>query len=120
MSHFLANENIPAYSVKLLRDVGFDVASIAESSRGIDDPTVLARAVREQSIIITFDRDYGELIFRSRLPPPLGVILFRLGSIEPEEPARILIELLNRKDFVVEGMFTVIERGSVRQRTLPK
>jgi predicted nuclease of predicted toxin-antitoxin system len=60
----LANENFPLVSVQLLRQANYDVASITEDSPGIEDPEVLARAVDEQRIILTFDRDYGELIFR--------------------------------------------------------
>ena len=74
---FLANENFPLVSVRNLRDFGLDIASIMEDSSGIKDTEVLARAVSENRIILTFDRDYGELIFRRFLPKPIGVIYFR-------------------------------------------
>jgi predicted nuclease of predicted toxin-antitoxin system len=50
----LANENFPLVSVQLLRQAGYDIASITEDSPGIEDPEVLARAVDEQRIILTF------------------------------------------------------------------
>jgi hypothetical protein len=62
--HLLANENFPLVSVHLLRQAGYEIASITEDSPGIEDPEVLARAVDEQQIILTFDRDYGELVYR--------------------------------------------------------
>ena len=116
--HFLANENFPLFSVRILRDSGLDIASITEDSPGIKDTEVLARAVQEDRIILTFDRDYGELIFRRFLPKPIGVIYFRYQPLTPEEPARHLISLFEAKDLVLEKMFTVLERNKLRQRPL--
>jgi predicted nuclease of predicted toxin-antitoxin system len=62
--NFLADENFPVPSVTLLRSNGHDVASIREDSRGASDEAVLRRAVIERRILLTLDRDYGELIFR--------------------------------------------------------
>ena len=63
MMRFLANENFPLTSVRLLRQAGHDVVSITEETPGVADDHILARAVIEDRIILTFDRDYGELIF---------------------------------------------------------
>jgi predicted nuclease of predicted toxin-antitoxin system len=71
---FLANENFPLPSVRLLRQAGYDLASVIEDSPGIEDAQVLSRAADEQRVILTFDRDYGELIYRLRLPSPTGVL----------------------------------------------
>jgi predicted nuclease of predicted toxin-antitoxin system len=115
---FLANENFPLLSVRILRDIGLNIASIMEDSPGIKDPEVLERAVSENRIILTFDRDYGELIFRLSLPKPIGVIYFRYQPRTPEEPAHHLIDLLNEKNLVLEKMFTVLDRNKLRQRPL--
>ncbi|MHC5674837.1 DUF5615 family PIN-like protein [Nostoc sp.] len=74
---FLANENFPLPSVRLLRQAGYDVASVTEDSPGIEDTEVLTRAANDQWVILTFDRDYGELIYRLKLPSPMGVIYLR-------------------------------------------
>ena len=115
---FLANENFPLLSVRILRDTGLDITSIMEDSPGIKAPEVLARAVQENRIILTFDRDYGELIFRRFSPKPIGVIYFRYQPLTPEEPAQHLISLLDEKNLVIEKMFTVVERNKLRQRPL--
>jgi predicted nuclease of predicted toxin-antitoxin system len=115
----LANENFPLVSVHLLRQANYDIASITEDSPGIEDPEVLARAVDEQRIILTFDRDYGELIYRLRLPAPKGVIYLRFRPHSPEEPAAILSNLFQTEGFQIEGRFTIIERDRIRQRPLP-
>ena len=114
--HLLANENFPLVSVHLLRQAGYEIASITEDSPGIEDPEVLARAVDEQQIILTFDRDYGELIYRFRLPPPKGVIYLRFRPHTPEEPAAILLNLFQNEKLQIEGWFTIIERDRIRQR----
>ena len=116
---FLANENFPLKSVYLLREVGHNVASITEDSPGIKDQEVLQRAVNEQRIILTFDRDYGELIYKKRLPIPAGVVYFRFEPVIPEEPARYLLTLLTADQLHWKGKFTIIERGRVRQKPLP-
>ncbi len=90
----LANENFPLVSVQLLRQAGYEIASITEDSPGIEDPEVLARAVDEQRIILTFDRDYGELIYRFRLPPPKGVIYLRF------RPHKLPLHLHHILDFL--------------------
>ena len=89
----LLNENFPAPSVPLLRAVGYDVLAVAESWPGAADAEVLALAVREMRWLVTFDRDYGELLFARRLPAPPAVILLRVPSYRPDEPARWIIEL---------------------------
>ncbi|BAY15814.1 hypothetical protein NIES21_16330 [Anabaenopsis circularis NIES-21] len=70
---FLANENIPILSVVRLQDAGYDVAYGSEDAPGAEDSLVLERAVREEGIILTFDRDYGELIYSNSW---LGAVQF--------------------------------------------
>lgn len=60
---FLANENFPLQSVRLLRQADLEIASITEDSPGIEDSEVLARAADEQLVILTFDRDYIEILY---------------------------------------------------------
>ena len=65
----LANENFPRTSVLLLRELNYDVTSIGEDNSGISDKAVMKIAENEQRIILTFDRDYGELIYRHNFNP---------------------------------------------------
>ena len=75
---FVANENFPLFSVRLLRNAGHNVASIIEETPGATDSDILKRAQREKRIILTFDRDYGELIYRHRTFFAEGVVYFAL------------------------------------------
>lgn len=116
---FLTNENFPLPSVRLLREAGYELASVTENSPGIEDSQVLTRATDEKLIILTFDRDYGELIYRLRLPSPTGIIYLRFRPHTPEEPAVLLLNLLQTGGLRFEGQFTVVDRDRIRQRPLP-
>jgi len=89
---FLANEDVPVASIHRLRAAGYDAVSVIGESPGVKDESVLSRAHAEQRIILTFDRDYGELIYRRRLPTPAGVADFRFVPTTSEEPAERFIE----------------------------
>ena len=116
---FLANENFPLMSVGLLRAAGHSVVAIAEDSPGIYDSEALAQARAEECVLITFDRDYGELIFRRRLPAPVGVLYLRFDPISPEEPGRFVLSLLDRTSIQLADKFTTATHDTVRQRSLP-
>jgi predicted nuclease of predicted toxin-antitoxin system len=75
---FLANENFPGAAIEALRAAGNDVAWIRVDAPGSSDPEVLARAAREERVLLTFDKDFGELAKASPLPARCGVILLRI------------------------------------------
>lgn len=114
---FLANENFPIAGVLHLRAAGQDVAAVIQETPGARDSEVLQRAAAEARVILTFDRDYGELIYRYRLPVPAGVVYFRYDPLSPKEPAEHLIRLLTVVDLLHK--YTVVERDRIRQRPLP-
>jgi predicted nuclease of predicted toxin-antitoxin system len=79
---WLANENFPRASVVRLRAANEDVAYVVEDARAIADTEVMEWARREQRIILTFDRDYGELIYRRGLACAIWYYLFPPASLE--------------------------------------
>jgi predicted nuclease of predicted toxin-antitoxin system len=65
---FLANENLPGTAVTALAAAGHDVVWVRTAAPGTTDPEVLAWAAREERILLTFDKDFGELAKGSALP----------------------------------------------------
>ncbi len=67
MRLLLADENFPIPSVRELRAEGYDVYAVAESDSSITDEQVIEKAITEERIILTFDKDFGELIFKKAI-----------------------------------------------------
>ena len=118
MRRFLANENISRTTVEILRENGHDVKWVAESIPSIDDERVLLLACGEQRIIITFDSDYGELIYRDKNSPPPGVIYLRLKSDDPALPARLILKYLAISPGSFDRTFAVLNETELRVRPL--
>ena len=76
----LANENFPGEAVDALRREGHDVVWIRTEAPGSSDKEVLQRAQSELRILVTFDKDFGELAFHLGLPASNGIILFRIQA----------------------------------------
>ena len=113
----LANENVPLASVRALRDLGQDVASISEDSPGVSDEEVVRRARAENRTIVTFDRDYGRLAFHRGVFPPVGVLYLRFSPNEPTEAAGFAARLM-ADGVELQGRFTTADRVRIRQRIL--
>ena len=113
----LANENVPLESVRSMRNVGYDVASVSERSPGISDEDVIRMARAEDRVVVTFDRDYGRLIFRRGLPPPAGVLYLRFFPRDPRDAA-VYVSRLIEDGIDLKGRFTTADRGRIRQTTL--
>lgn len=116
---FLANENIPLASVTSLRNAGYEVLSASEIMTGAIDEYLLSYARQNNLIIIMFDRDYGELIYRKGLPSPLGVLYLRFDPQSPTEAASFILRLLERPEIILENKFTTARCHQIRQRPLP-
>lgn len=114
----LADENMPGSVVAELRARGHDVLSVKEAMRGADDVAVLALAQAEVRIVITQDKDFGELAYRVGLPAGCGVILFRLAGDDPTADGRRMVAAVeSRADW--SGAFAVITPRRIRVRPLP-
>lgn len=96
-----------------LRDRGHDVIWIHTDSPGSSDSQVLARAQSQDPILITFDKDFGELAFRLRLPASSGIELFRISAPSSFHVARVAVATLeSRTDWA--GHFAVVEDDRIR------
>lgn len=114
MSRFvLLDENIPRGIADGLRAAGHDVLRVAQVSPGIDDRSVLALARAGQRVLLTFDADFGDLIFQQGEPPPPAVLYFR---VHPVVAAQVLSLALNALAQTNQGHFVVVTREGTRNR----
>ena len=114
---FLADENFPRPAIGALRKAGWDVFSIAEECPGVPDEDVATLCAGQQRILLTFDKDFGELVFHRGLPAGSGVVLFRITPDSPEEAAEMALALVQAQPDLA-GSFCVVTRDRIRVRPL--
>jgi len=98
-----------------LRVDGHTVRAIRETDQGLVDPDVLAIAVNEQSLLLTQDKDFGELVVRFGMKH-CGIVLIRLAGMAIRSRSQVVCELLRDHAKELPMAFTVISRGGVRIR----
>ena len=115
--NFVADEGIDRLLVSDLRQRRHDVRYIAEMERGISDEAVLEIAVGENRVLLTADKDFGELVFRHGHRTQ-GIILLRLTGLSSERRLEIFNWTIDRHYAELVGSFTVVTSGTVRIRRL--
>ena len=110
---FLTDENIGFKVIYPLRELGFDVKSMLEIERGSDDTQVFDLANKDGRILITTDKDFGELVYVNKLVNK-GVVLLRLRNNSATNKLEVLKELLKTHKGKLEDAFTVVKEGNVR------
>lgn len=114
--NLLADEGVDGQVVVRLRDEGHCVYYVAEMGSGVSDETVLDLANREARILLTADKDFGELVFRQGHLIP-GVVLIRLAGLTPESKAQVVTSAIGEHSAeLAAGTFTVITPAAVRIR----
>ena len=116
---FIADEGVDAQIVAALRKEKHDVLYVMELNTGASDPEILSSANEENRILITRDKDFGELVFRLRKVHS-GIILNRLYQLDSKTKADIVIEVLKKYGEKLYGAYTVIQPGRVRIRKIEK
>ena len=114
----LADENIPRIIVSALRQHGHDVLWVMEAAPGSPDRSVLQLASDQHRLLLTFDLDFGELIFRMKQLFPYGIILLRIPILPPEQLARFVLQTLESRDDWANH-FSVLDGQSLRMISLP-
>ena len=109
----LLDENFPGAVASGLMAAGHDVVSIASLAPGLDDRSVLAMARTEQRWLLSFDGDFGELVFLRGAEPPPAILFFRL---HPIVTADVLDLALRALDEVPAGVLAVVTREGTRIR----
>jgi predicted nuclease of predicted toxin-antitoxin system len=112
---FVADENIDRQIVDRIRQDGHIVMFVAEMDPGISDDVVLDLANQEGPLLLTADKDFGELVFRQhRLMT--GVVLIRLAGLSPLLKAEVVASAIKQHITELPQAFAVISPGVIRIR----
>lgn len=115
---FLADESGDRQIVARLRQAGHTVLYVAAMEPGMADEAVLDAANREQALLLTADKDFGELVYRQRRFAR-GIVLVRLVGLPPARKARVVLSVIGRHGSELPGSFTVVTPEAIRIRRLP-
>ena len=113
----LADENIDQRLLSSLRLAGISVYSVAESSPGITDEEVMRLSENLGALILTDDKDFGEIVFRKQRSCP-GIVLLRLTGVDYSRKADQVIQVIDKCSSEMIGKFVVITEERVRMRKL--
>jgi predicted nuclease of predicted toxin-antitoxin system len=112
----LIDENYPLEAARALADMGHDILRVADAAPSADDRAVLAMARQQARVLVTFDSDFGELIYLHGEPAPPAAILLRLHPIIIDD---VIASTLRALAAGPEGAFVVTGRDGLRRRPLP-
>lgn len=115
--NFVVDEGVDLQIVVSLRNKGHNVLYIAEISSGITDDLVLIYANEQNRILMTRDKDFGEMVYRDKKVHS-GIILNRLFELHSEKKAELIIKIIEEFGEELIGSFTVIQPGKIRIRKL--
>ena len=113
--NFVADEGVDRPIVLALRAAGHHVTWIAEQAPRMPDPEVLRLASEGDAVLLTNDKDFGELVFRRRLHTS-GVVLLRLAGLPNEVKAAAVVAAIDVYAERLIRAFAVIEPSAVRIR----
>lgn len=112
---FVADESVDQQIVIELRKSGHQVTFVAEMEPGISDKAVLELANKQNAVLITADKDFGEIVFRQR-QIITGVILIRLAGLSQESKSLVVSRMIEKHLKQLEGSFTVVSPTRIRMR----
>lgn len=98
-----------------IRALGHDAAFVSDRDPTLPDPDILAWAVAEQRLVVTMDKDFGELVFRSG-QAHAGVLLLRLEAARSAERVRIVTDIFTQYADQLPNHFAVYQDGRLRIR----
>ena len=115
--NFLADESVDRQIVDALREDDHAVLYVTEMDPGISDDEVLDKAKKGSAILITADKDFGELVFRQQRIT-MGVVLVRMAGLLPSKKAEIASTMIKKHLDAIQNAFSVISPNTIRIRRI--
>ena len=115
MIKLLIDENAPRSVVETLKKYKFDLLWIREHHRGMKDEEIIQLSLSQDRIVLTFDKDFGELTYRLKMNAP-GIILVRITNNKICEEK--VLKLLKAYGDSLKGYFTVLTETKIRRRKI--
>ena len=112
---FLADESCDFALVRALRADGHEVIPLSEVSPRLEDPSVLDLAIREDCLLLTEDKDFGQLVYADRRATG-GVLFLRFPARARGDLVKTVIQLVRRRGEKLRGRFVVVQPGRIRIR----
>ena len=113
---FLIDECVDEEIVEQLRQDQHQIIYVAEIEMGISDDEVLTLSNQSDTLLLTADKDFGELVFRQKRLFN-GVVLIRLSGLSAKKKAEIVSEAIAKHEKEILNAFTVISYNSIRIRS---
>jgi len=110
---FLVDECTGPHVARWLNGEGYETFSVFDEARGMADPDVLEKALSENWILITNDKDFGEMVFRERRPHH-GVIFLRLNDERSTNKIDVIRRLLAKHSDKIADRFVIVTETKVR------
>jgi predicted nuclease of predicted toxin-antitoxin system len=114
----LIDENVPRGVAHALAAAGHQIEQVAEAFRSADDAQVLDHAIASGAVLVTFDADFGRMIFAERHAAPRAVIYLRSPPPSPAETIRRVLRILASDAPRIDGHFVSVDTTS-RYHPLP-
>lgn len=115
MITILADENVESRIVNLLRENGYQVRYVSELSQGISDTEVLDQAVKDVHVLLTADKDFGELHYKHG-QKHRGVLFYRLAKMTTLQKAQLILDTIKTNQKELADAFTVLTNNKIRIR----
>jgi predicted nuclease of predicted toxin-antitoxin system len=116
--NLLIDESVDRQIVEKLRQDGYDVVYVSDLDPGISDDAVLRIANDTLALLVTADKDFGELVFR-RQQINAGVLLIRLAGLQKETKTELVADAMRTHSDELPGAFSVLSPGMIRIRNRP-
>ena len=116
MPKFIVDECTSIAVAEFLREQGFDTVSVSEESPQTSDRAILHRAVAEQRIVVTNDKDFGDMVFRDN-HPHCGVLLLRLADDRVATKIQVVAAVLKQYVDRLQNRFVVATERNIRIRS---